>query len=146
MYHSSGLLVSLCETLKYKLSSKIYGGILQTSSHYRIVGQFFGCQKSSGRVLFFFGIFFARIDNFPQPVLHFSVKKFNFYNHTLSLSLCVVYTYEASIEVSPIIRSFIRIKSALDGFPLTVGEVAFGDEQHSAPDTVICTDEIPSQT
>jgi hypothetical protein len=29
---------------------------------------------------------------------------------------------------------------------LTVGEVAFGDEQHSAPDTVICTEEIPSQT
>lgn len=55
-------------------------------------------------------------------------------NHSDNLNQ---YTYEASIDVSPIIRSFIRIKSARDGFPLTVGEVALGDEQHSAPDTVI---------
>lgn len=67
-----------------------------------------------------------------------------FKSHALGLFL--FFTYEASIEVSPIIRSFIRIKSAREGFPLTVGEVAFGDEQHSAPDTVICTEEIPSQT
>ena len=50
------------------------------------------------------------------------------------------------MEVSPRIRSFIRIKSARDGFPFTVGEETFGGEQHSAPDTVICTEEIPSQT
>lgn len=38
------------------------------------------------------------------------------------------------------------MRSALDGFPLMVGEDVFEGEQQSAPETVICTDEIPSQT
>jgi hypothetical protein len=123
----------------------------QTSSnvHCRII--FFGCQKpSSGRVIFLWNIF-AWFAGFLQPVLHFTKKKKKLIMNKKkcflkSIAVLNLYTYEASIDVSPIIRSFIRIKSARDGFPLTVGEVAFGDEQHSAPETVICTDEIPSQT
>lgn len=56
-------------------------------------------------------------------------------------------TYEASMEESPRIRSFMRMRSARLGFPLTVGEEAAGEEEvQSAPDTVIWTDEIPSHT
>ena len=46
--------------------------------------------------------------------------------------------------VSPRIKSFMRIKSARVVFPLTVGDDAFGEQ--SAPETVIWTEEIPSQT
>jgi len=53
-------------------------------------------------------------------------------------------SYEASMVVSPRIKSFIRIKSARVVFPLTVGDDVFGEE--SAPETVIWTEEIPSQT
>ena len=53
-------------------------------------------------------------------------------------------SYDASIEVSPSIRSFILIKSAREGFPLAAdGEEALEGE-HSAPETVIWTEEIPS--
>lgn len=53
-------------------------------------------------------------------------------------------TYEASMVVSPRIKSFMRIRSARVVFPLTVGDDEFGEQ--SAPETVIWTEEIPSQT
>lgn len=46
--------------------------------------------------------------------------------------------------VSPRIKSFMRIRSARVVFPLTVGDDEFGEQ--SAPETVIWTEEIPSQT
>ena len=44
------------------------------------------------------------------------------------------------MEASLRIRSFMRIRSALDGLPLGSGS------DTSAPDTVICTDEMPSHS
>ena len=49
------------------------------------------------------------------------------------------WTYEASMEVSLSIRSFMRSKSALEGFPLTVWpfDGPLDDGELSAPETVI---------
>ena len=72
-------------------------------------------------VFIFLWNIFAWIDNFPEPNTLLCKKNVVFTIIRLIYlyaSLCVLYTYEASIEMHVFHNQiFVRIKSALDDFP-----------------------------